>query len=276
MISLSVTGCTVIESRYPSVSLPATFENTAERIVVTAPVRRYKDSFYNIDLGPYSAANVAVGKRRTENSSVSIGRVTKKDSDIAMFNFYLIDEVEYEQYPYQSMWSYEYTIETASGEQIISQCNVIDKGLNYTEVGRLQLGIEITGEVIRTSEWSSSQLNCNIDTQSSEWQLSFTYTRNSEPTVRLDNVEWPATTSLLDPAMADEPATGGRYPAESGDILANISLPGISVFKNERVVSAASLMESNNAIWLARDLSDKDTGRLLALNYGLILYSWIN
>lgn len=273
---LSVTGCTVIESRYPTVILPATFENTAERIVVTAPVRRYKDSFYNVALGRYSAANVNIGKKTTENSSVSIGRVTKGDSEIAMFNFYLVDEVEYEQYPYKSMWSYEYAIESASGEQIISQCDVVDKGINYSEVGRLQLGIEITGEVIRTSEWLSTQLNCAIDTQSGQWQLSFSHTRNGEPTVQLNNVAWLATTSLLDPAVADQPATGGQRASEGETFMADFSLPGVSVRKDDQVVSAASLVEGNNAIWLTNDLSDQDASRLLALNYGLILYSWVN
>lgn len=276
ILPLSLSACITTGEAYRTVSLPTSFENTAERIVVTAPSRRYNDSFYNVVFGQYSAANVKIGKKKTENSSVSIGRVTKDDSGLSVLNLNLLDEVEYEQYPYESKWQYEFTTVNPSGEQVFSKCNVTDSGLNYVERESVQLGIEITGTMIRTAEWVSTQLDCKIDAESAQWQYNVNFSNNRKPEIQLENFAWPATALILESALADQPATGGRLASDSALTLSEIGLSGVSIRKNDRVVSAVSLVEGNNAIWLSPDLSNEDSSSLIALNYGVILYSWIN
>lgn len=276
VLPLCLSACITTGEGYRTVNLPTSFENTAERIVVTAPSRRYNDSFYNVALGQYSGANVKIGEEETENSSVSIGRVTKDDSGLSVLNLNLLDKIEYEQYPYESKWQYEFTTVSPSGEQVFSKCNVTDSGLNYVERGSVQLGIEITGKMVRTAEWVSTQLVCKVDAESAQWQYKVNFSNNRKPEFQLENFAWPATASILESALADEPATGGQLASDSALTLSGVSLSGFSIRKSDRVVSAVSLVEGNNAIWMSPDLSSEDSISLIALNYGIILYSWIN
>lgn len=276
VLPFCLSACITTGEAYRTVNLPASFENTAERIVVTAPSRRYNDSFYNVALGQYSVANVKIGKKKTENSSVSTGRVTKDDSGLSVLNLNLLDKIEYEQFPYESKWQYEFTTLSPSGEQVFSKCNVTDSGLNYVERESVQLGIEITGQMIRTAEWVSTQLDCTVDTGSAQWQYNVNFSNNRKPEVQLEKFAWPASAFILESAVADQPATGGQLVSDSALTLSGVGLSGVSIRKNDRLVSAVSLVEGNNAIWLSPSLSSEDRGSLIALNYGVILYSWIN
>ena len=122
---LLLSGCAV-DFGYPTVVLPQSFEASAQRIEVKAPVRRYKPSFFNVSLGEYQVQNTSIGKvskRRLSNQPES--RVTEDNTlwNILTKRTLDFEKVSYDQYRIEETSGFGFSVQSPAIAPIQSQCS---------------------------------------------------------------------------------------------------------------------------------------------------------
>ena len=280
-----LSACTTLDSGYRTVNLPAQFEKTAQRIVVTAPIRRYNDSFFNIELGAHRAQDVSIDKKKrisaaTDNKTpVSSITVDNTSWNLLVNQSLVVEKVDYEQYRSEHEWNYSFSIIDENGGKVLTKCTVNDLGLDNKETGRTEVGLDIgrktSGTVTYYGEWLASRIICRTTDDEAEWQLQLTLQQNTKPELQLTGTSWLATTMPLNESMADSPELGGQSGSKATTTPTGDYLPGFRIASGNTNVAAVSLLRGNNVVWLAPDLSSGDNTRMVALSYSVILYKWL-
>lgn len=242
---------------------------------------RLRDLSFNIPLWSHRAANVSIGSKQVINADVnsrqpvSSWSVDNTGWNILLNQDFVLEQVEYDQYLSEQQWNYEYTIVGQDGTSAASRCIVNDLGLDNTEVSRTEiaLGSGVSASVEDLGEWLATQVVCNITSNRNSWQLELKQQENEQPKIQLTGTPWTSSATVLNDSFVGQPGVGGLESSDDGPPISNY-LSGVAIASQGNSVSATSLINGNQAIWLAPTLSDNDRVMLLAANYGLILHRW--
>ena len=280
---LLLSGCAV-DFGYPTVVLPQSFEASAQRIEVKAPVRRYKPSFFNVSLGEYQVQNTSIGKvskRRLSNQPES--RVTEDNTlwNILTKRTLDFEKVSYDQYRIEETSGFGFSVQSPAIAPIQSQCSRSVIGLDNVERSRVSLRFEEVddneGSVEHYGEWLATRLSCNLQQAGSVWIMTSTQSVDTLASISLQGGDTPYSVKVLRESFADEPGRGGRIENTPDPYLAvGDPIPGLGIFQDGQQIAAASLIGGNNWIWLSPEVAENDKPVLLSALHSLILDSWIH
>ena len=286
LASCLLIACVTVGS-YQTVVLNEAFESGANRINVKAPVRRYRDSFFNVALGPYQVENTSIGKTLTSKRGDTPDRVTTEDDTLwnLIFNQELkAEKVTYQQYRISQISSYAFQIIDSSDRAVAVNCRRESVLLENEEVSRVSVGIDsisignLPGDknaVQRYGEWLGSQLRCSVESNLKTWSLESITSAESNPAVTLSSAVNRWKIHMLDYGFADQPWIAAREPTDelgpaTGDAISGVAFSSAGLEKG-----AVSLSPGNTAIWLDTALPAVDSTMLIATSYALILNNWL-
>ncbi len=287
LVSISALLCsacvTVSFGEYETVVLEEQFESTATRIFVKAPVSRYRDRFYNISMDGYQVSDTSIGDTKLVKSDRKEGPDRTVVEDDTLWNLILKGEltkekVYYNQYRVDGKSLYSFVVSDDTGGRVDVACQRDSISLENEETGRFAIGLgEISDEKVveRYGEWLASKLSCSITGDGEQWSLVAVTEQDAPPTISLSRAGGALNTTILDFALAGEPATGGRQPADDLTVSAGAYLPGVSFAQGADKLAVVSLGMANTTIWLGAAADTMERRMLVAAGYSLILSDWV-
>ncbi len=282
-ISLLISACAISNFSYRTIPLSSEFIASASRIEAKAPIRRYKDSFFNIELGRFQVENVNVGKSSKSKLSNKAEKTTSEDNSLWNFLIYQkvkFENVVYEQFRYEESKNFSFSLIRLGQETADAQCTISTLMLENNEVSRTSIGVWNDDSDDRTvqhfGEWLSTRLSCAISHQGKVLRFSKLDVVNSLSVFEVEQPDRQYLVEALPAVYTEEPRQAGvagasaeQYPSD-GPITA-----GLAVFRGDQQLAAASLVNGNNALWINQDTPESEQVVLVSMLYGLVLSSWL-
>lgn len=279
-VALWLSGC-VTMGEYQTVKLDEIFESGAQKIDVRAPVRRYRDSFFNVPLAPYQVVDTSVGKVSvTDRSREPVGTVTEDDTlwNLIFNQDLKAEKVTYKQYRVDEQGDFSFGLVGAGGVRVDTQCTRQSVFLENEEVSRVSVGLgNVSDEnaVERHGEWLGARLQCTVAGDSAQWTLDAVTSAQTKPTVSLKRRDGEWDTRLLDDAVAAEPGVGGRVAADEFVVTEGDIFSGVAMSRSGEQAAAVSVVPGNAGIWLDASLTHNARIMMVASGYALILNRWL-
>ena len=278
-------GCVTLSvSEYETVALSESFEADATRIIVRAPVRRYRDSFYNVDAGQYQVRDTEIGKTETVRADRSAGPERTIVEDDSLWNLLIngdltIEKVAYDQYRVDDTSGFSFRVADNSRRGAEARCVRNTVSFENEETGRFAVGVgEISDDeaVQRYGEWLASRLSCSVKSGTQEWVLTLFTSKASEPSIEINRAGKKLVGRVLDYAVADAPGIGGRLPVQDPGLRTSGNrFAGVSISQAGEQLAAVSMARGNSTIWLGATSNVEEQPMLVATGYALILNDWL-
>ncbi len=278
-ITALLAGCTVT-SGYQTVALDDEFASSADVVPVRAPVRRYRDDFFNLPLGDYRAINVAITTPvKSEREYVKSKTVNTTGWNLLLQGQLIPEKKTYKQYMVVTQREFSFQVTTEQGVIAESSCQYASSMLENEESGSTTLLLNSTGkrnpgaESIDYADWLQTVIKCDIRQAGKQWQVGIVESHDADAIIELETQGKTYRGQRLLDSFSELPASSGPD-SEVLDGSLTGALAGVAFYDGAAQVSAVSLVEGNNAIWSAASLSTEESVAMLGIGYSLILASW--
>lgn len=275
-----------IENR-PSV-LPSEFLANASRIEVTGPIRRFRPSFFNVEVGQSRVKNTRIGSEFQERLSLT-GEKTLLE-DYAWWNLLEngrldTENLSYEQFRTQKTKEFSFGLAGAEHSVSGSVCRLEVVSYENEEVpsSSTQLSVDenVADSVHNFERWIASRLQCTLRHGDQEWIVSMVDSADNPSLIEINGSDVHYSARLLAETVVDFPDQAAPEQAVSEQIVRTEAMlyedgVSIGVYRESDLIAASSLVDRNNVIWIDNRVSAEEQILLTTMMLSLILNSWLD
>lgn len=264
--SLLVSCVSIIDTR---VILPFEFENSADLIQFERPTWLFKDSFYEQPLADYAITNVKITSTSEKSELIREKKLSVVsfllDSNIIGFHF-----LTNQNYEVNGNSGFSFNLSHDAALKVKSSCDI-----NYLDSKSYQENHRLFG---KTTERESimridTSLVCSFSQDQKSWGLIVNADREHNMSLQLTDgtKQFELTTIMQSYSLYEKDKKLMSRTRDSRDS----HNAGISISFNEQQISALSLV-GQPKIWIKNDLDVTQRELLLAVNYSLAMFDWLN
>jgi hypothetical protein len=251
-----------------TIMLSKNFEANSAIITLDTPIWRIPDSVYNKSVGDYSIVNTDTSGRGSKKELIN------RDKDTNFLNYILFDDFTFitEEYNVESTERFSFDLKKNHLLVSTSKCEILSQ--SSTRVTKSE-------DILSSNTFSRSGIEtrlktyliCAITHQNTQWQLSFisyaeggiqAQLKSNDLSYEIKNV-----TEFISLITGDNGVERRNSPSW---------LPlkaGLYFYDNKEQVAAQSFV-GKPKIWLKDSLSADAKELLLAVNYSLTMFNWLD
>ena len=277
-------ACSTVSIENRASGLPSEFLANASRVEVKAPIRRFRSSFFNVEIGPSRVENTRIGREFKQRLSLIAEKTLLED--YAWWNLLVNGRLDTENKTNEQFRTWEtkeFSFRLAGSEhsnsESICRLEIISYENKEVPSSSTQPSVEedIEESLHDAEQWVASRLLCTLRHGNQEWIVSKVDSTDSPSLIEINGSEVHYSVRLLAETVVNSPEqTVVIEPNVRTDAVVYEDGVSVGVYRESDLIAASSLVERSNVIQIDKRISAQDQVLLTTMMHSLILNSWLD
>jgi len=266
-------ACSVVTDTV--IVLPGTKENFASEYLLKAPVNRYRDKFFETDLGDYKVTNLNISRRSSgEKKLVDVG-----PRDSLLLNGIFFGEWQSSRtalYSFSRERTFKFNLLDHSNTTVIhASCRYVSRQSKEQEISKFGFGKTKDNRRSGDEEkWLSSAMQCDLKQEQYNFSLNLLSEKDKEISVEL--ISDYSRYDLKRPDQYKKIMKTSDGKTRTYQIQQTSVVEALRITHAGKDVGSITFTSPIQRISVSKSLPENTKQVLLAAGYGLVISSWLD